>query len=69
MQVNEQQKRSSDSTIDTKKKTLFPDLSGGWETYEVREQTVNGDDPNRTTDDWVFRRDYAGNILTRFRGR
>jgi hypothetical protein len=62
MQVNEQQKRIPNGTIETKKETLFPDLSGRWQTYEVREQTMEGDDQNRSTDDHVFRRDYVGNI-------
>jgi hypothetical protein len=62
MQVNEQQKRIPNGTIETKKETLFPDLSGRWQTYEVREQTMKGDDQNRSTDDHVFRRDYVGNI-------
>jgi len=62
MQVNEQQKQSSNGTIKTKKETLFPELSGRWQTYEVHEQTVRGDDQNRTTDDRLFRRDYVGNI-------
>ena len=55
MQVNEQQKRIPNGTIETKKETLFPDLSGRWQTYEVREQTMKGDDQNRSTDDHVFR--------------
>jgi hypothetical protein len=62
MEVNEQQKRSPNGTIETKKETLFPELSGRWQTYEVHEQTVRGNDQNRTTDDRVFRRDYVGNI-------
>jgi hypothetical protein len=61
MQVNEQQKRSPNGTTETKKETLFPELSGRWQTYEVHEQTVRGDQ-NRTTDDRLFRRDYGGNI-------
>src|SRR6185503_10604031 len=42
MQINEQQRRSADGMIETKKETLFPDFQGGWQTYEVREQTVRG---------------------------
>lgn len=37
MQVNEQQKRIPKGTIETKKETLFPDLGGRWQTYELRE--------------------------------
>jgi hypothetical protein len=62
MQVNELQKQSSNGTIETEKETSFPELSGHWQTHEVHEQTVRGDDQNRTTDDRLFRRDYVGNI-------
>jgi hypothetical protein len=53
MQINEQQRQSPNGTIETKKETLFPDLSGRWYTYELREQTVKGDFQERITDEFV----------------
>jgi len=62
MQINEQQKQSPSGTIETRKETLFPDLSGRWYTYEVREQTVKGDSQERITDEHLSRRDFVGNV-------
>jgi hypothetical protein len=62
MQINEQQKQGPNGTIETKKETLFPDLNGRWYTYEVREQTVNGDTEERITDERLSRRDFVGNV-------
>jgi hypothetical protein len=62
MQVNEQQRQNPNGTIETKKETLFPDLNGRWETYEVREQTVTGDSHEQITDERLSRRDFEGNV-------
>src|SRR6266496_139283 len=62
MQIDEQQKQGPSGTIETKKETLFPDLSGRWYTYEVREQTVKGDSQERITDEHLSRRDFVGNV-------
>jgi hypothetical protein len=62
MQIKEQQKQGPNGTIETKKETLFPDLSGRWYTYEVREQTVKGDSQERITDEHLSRRDFVGNV-------
>jgi len=62
MQINEQQRRSADGMIETKKETLFPDFQGGWQTYEVREQTVRGVSDERITDERLSRRDFRGNV-------
>jgi hypothetical protein len=62
IQIHEQQKPGANGTIETRKETLFPDLSGRWYTYEVREQTVNGDSQERTTDERLSRRDFVGNV-------
>jgi len=48
--------------IETKKETLFPDFQGGWQTYEVREQTVRGVSDERITDERLSRRDFRGNV-------
>jgi hypothetical protein len=62
MQINEQQKQGPNGTVETKKETLFPDLSGRWYTYELREQTVKGDTLERITDEHLSRRDFVGNV-------
>ena len=62
MQINEKQRQTTNGNLETRKETSLPDIKGGWQLYEVREQTVKGDDQNRTTDDRLFRRDYVGNI-------
>jgi hypothetical protein len=62
MQINEQQRRSADGMIDTRKETLVPDFQGGWQTYEVREQTVKGVSDERITDERLWRRDFRGNV-------
>ena len=62
MQINEQEKQGPNGTIETKKETLFPDLSGRWYTYELREQTVKGDPQDRITDERLSRRDFVGNV-------
>jgi hypothetical protein len=40
MQINKQQEPGPNGSVETRKETLFPDLSGRWYTYEVREQTL-----------------------------
>jgi hypothetical protein len=62
MQINEQQRQSSNGTIETKKEMLFPDLNGRWETYDLREQRVKGDAQERITDERLSRRDFEGNV-------
>jgi len=62
MQINEQRSHSPNGNTETKKETLFPDMKGGWQVYEVREQTAKGDAQNRTTDDRVSRHDFQGNV-------
>jgi hypothetical protein len=62
MQINEEQRQTTNGNLDTRKETSLRDIKGGWQLYEVREQTVKRDDQNRTTDDRLFRRDYVGNI-------
>jgi hypothetical protein len=62
MQTNEQQTQSPDGRVDTKKETLLADTYGGWQVYEVREQTVTGEARNRTSDERVYRRDFEGNV-------
>jgi hypothetical protein len=62
MQINEQQRQRPNGTIETKKETLFPDLSGRWYTYELRERTVKGDTQERITDERLSRRDFVGNL-------
>jgi hypothetical protein len=62
MQVHEQQKHGVDGDVQTKKTTLLPDASGGWQVFEVRERTVKGDAQDRTTEDRTSRRDFEGNV-------
>jgi hypothetical protein len=62
MQTKQEQTRSPEGTIHTKKETSFPDFQGGWQTYEIREQTVKGDSEERTTDERLSRRDFLGNV-------
>jgi hypothetical protein len=62
MQINEQQRRSADGMIETRKETLFPDFQGGWQTYEVREQMVKGVSDERISDERLSRRDFRGNV-------
>jgi hypothetical protein len=62
MQIHEQQKHGVNGDIQTKKTTLLPDASGGWQVYEVRERTVKGNAQARTTEDRASRRDFEGNV-------
>jgi hypothetical protein len=62
MQINEEQRQTTNGNLDTRKETSVRDIKGGWQLYEAREQTVKRHDQNRTTDDRLFRRDYVGNI-------
>lgn len=62
MQVNEQQRTGPEGTVAIKTQTLLPDLSGRWQTYEIRDRVIERDDRGRTIDDRVSRRDYDGNV-------
>jgi hypothetical protein len=62
MQINEEQRQTTNGDLERRKETSLRDIRGGWQLYEVREETVKGDDQNRTTDDRLFRRDYVGNV-------
>ena len=61
-QIIEQQRHREDGSIETKREISFPDFSGGWQAYEVHEQTVRGDSKERTTDERISRRDAFGNV-------
>ena len=61
MKVNEQQ-RNADGKTEVKKETHFRDTNGGWQVYEVREQTLIGNAQNRTSNDRLSRFDFEGNV-------
>ena len=62
MQVNEQQTKASDGSLDSRKTTLLPDANGGWQVYEVRNQKVEGTAQDQTTEVTTSRRDFEGNV-------
>ena len=62
MKITEQQSEGPNGRVDTEKEILLADTFGGWQLYEVRQETVTVDAGNRTTDQRVYRRDYEGNI-------
>ena len=61
-QIVEQQRHNEDGSVSTKSEISFPDFSGGWQAYEVHEQTVKGDSKERRTDERIARRDAFGNV-------
>lgn len=62
MQVNVQQTKASDGTVDSTKTTSMPDANGGWQVYEVLNQKVQGTAEDQTATSSTLQRDYLGNV-------
>ena len=62
MQIHEQQKRGVNGELALVKTTSLRDANGGWQVYEVGEQTIKEDGQNRSIDERISRRDFEGNV-------
>ena len=61
--THELTKRRADGTTETRQDTLLADGAGKWELSEIRQITISTEGENRTTDERVFRRDSAGQLI------
>ena len=61
MQTEERQNRSGD-TVEVQKTTLLPDGSGRWQVGETRQETIKGEDQNRSREERVSRPDADGRL-------
>jgi hypothetical protein len=62
LQTQELQTRSADHGVAVKKTTLLPDGNGKWAVGEVKENTIKGDDKNRTSEERVSRSNSEGGL-------
>ncbi len=61
MQTQERQERSGD-TVQVQKTTLLSDGSGSWQVGEARQETIKGEDQNRSREERVSRPDSEGRL-------
>jgi len=61
--THELTKGRADGTTEIRKDTLLADGAGKWELSEIRRTTISTEGANRTTDERVFRRDSAGQLI------
>ena len=60
LRIQELQKRSADDSVEVKKTTLLPDGNGNWAVREIKENAINEDGENRSSEERVSRPDING---------
>jgi hypothetical protein len=60
LRTQELQKRSADHRVEVKKTTLLPDGNGNWAVREIKENAINEDGKNRSSEERVSRPDING---------